>query len=168
MAEGWQRWLGLALWLAVTFAAAALGARFRPGEWYAGLEKPRWTPPNAVFARVWTMLYLAMAVAAWLVWERGGFAAASAALTAYLVQLIVNAAWSALFFGLHRIGLALLDIVLLWLLIAVTLALFWTPSLAAGLLLVPYLAWVSYATALNIALFRLNRGVRESRSEAAR
>jgi benzodiazapine receptor len=152
-----RTWLGLAAWLGVTFVAAAVGAHFQPGTWYAGLRKPAWTPPAAVFAPVWTLLYMLMAVAAWRVWQAAGFGAARVALTLYLIQLVVNAAWSWLFFGRHRIGSALIDVVLLWLLIAGTLLLFRARDDVAGWLLVPYLLWVGYAGALNLALFRLNR-----------
>ena len=151
-----RSWTGLAVWLGVTFLAAAVGSRFLPGEWYAALEKPAWTPPDAVFGPVWTFLYATMGVAAWLVWKEAGFAAARLALGVYLAQLVVNAAWSWLFFGLHRIGWALADIVLLLLLILLTLLLFWRRSRVAGLLLIPYLLWVGFAAALNLALLRLN------------
>lgn len=151
-----RRWLGLAGWLAVTFLAAAIGSRFMPGAWYAALEKPSWTPPNAVFGPVWTVLYLLMAIAAWLVWQRAGWSGARTALALYLVQLAVNAAWSWLFFGRHDVALALADIIVLWLLILATLVLFWRVHRAAGLLLVPYLLWVSYASTLNYGILQLN------------
>lgn len=150
------QWLGLAAWLGITFVAAAIGSRFMPGEWYAQLEKPSFNPPSAVFGPVWTVLYVLMGVAAWLVWKRHGFAGARLALSLYLLQLVLNAAWSWLFFGRHAIGLALIDIVVLWVLIAITLIQFWRHRPAAGLLLVPYLLWVSFATALNYAFLRLN------------
>lgn len=154
--RGAAQWLGLLGWVAVTFVAAAVGSRFMPGEWYASLEKPSWNPPNTVFGPVWTVLYLLMATAAWLVWRARGFGGATTALTVYLVQLAANTAWSWLFFGLQDIGLALADIVVLWVLIALTIALFRKHHRLAALLLVPYLLWVSYATALNFALWRLN------------
>ncbi len=150
---------GLAGWLAVTFAAAWAGARFMPGEWYAALAKPWWNPPNWIFGPVWTVLYVLMAVAAWLVWRQAGFAGAGAALGLFLVQLALNALWSYLFFGLHRIDWALADILALWAAILAVLVLFWRVQAAAGTLLLPYLAWVSFATVLNFALWRLNRGL---------
>jgi translocator protein len=150
------KWLGLAAWLGITFLAAAIGSQFEPGAWYGSLDKPSWTPPNAVFGPVWTVLYLLMAIAAWLVWSARGFSGARTALTLYLLQLALNTAWSWLFFGEHRIGLALLDIVVLWLLIAATLVLFWRIRPVAGWLLVPYLVWVGYAAALNYAIFQAN------------
>jgi tryptophan-rich sensory protein len=148
--------VGLVGWLLVCFAAAAFGGLFAPGEWYASLKKPAWNPPSWVFGPVWTVLYTMMAVAAWLVWRRGGFAAQGRPLAVFLVQLGLNAAWTPLFFGLRRPDLALAEIVLLWLAIAGTLAAFGRVNRAAAWLLAPYLAWVTFATALNYALWRLN------------
>lgn len=150
--------VGLILWCAVTFGAAAAGAQFMPGAWYASLVKPSWTPPPFVFGPVWTVLYTLMAIAAWLVWRRAGFGGARAALTAFGVQLALNALWSYLFFGLHKPGLALLEIAALWMAILLTLVLFWRVDRSAGALLIPYLAWVSVATSLNAVLWWLNRG----------
>ena len=146
----------LAGWLVLSFSAASLGAFFMPGEWYATLKKPSWNPPGWIFGPVWSALYTMMAVAAWLVWKRGGFAAQRRPLTLFLVQLALNAAWTPLFFGLHRPGLAFAEIVMLWLAIAATLAAFRPVSRPAAWLLVPYLAWVSFAAVLNFTLWRLN------------
>jgi tryptophan-rich sensory protein len=132
-----------------------VGSRFRPGDWYASLAKPAWTPPGALFAPVWTALYLAMGIAAWMVWRRGGRSRAPA-LALYLVQLALNALWSYLFFGLHRPGLAFLDIALLWAAILSVLFLFWRVKAVAGALILPYLLWVSFAACLNFAIWRLN------------
>lgn len=148
--------LGLAGWILVSLAAGGAGARFRPGAWYASLVKPAWTPPDAVFAPVWTALYVAMGVAAWLVWRRAGFGGAGAALGLFLAQLVLNALWSYLFFGRHRPDLALLEIGVLWIVILAVTLLFWRAEWRAGALMVPYLAWVGYAAALNLALWRLN------------
>ena len=148
--------LGLAAWLAITAVAAFIGSRFEPDAWFRALDKPSWQPPDAVFAPVWTTLYTLMAVAAWLVWRRWGFAGARAALVVYLVQLALNTAWSWLFFGRHDITLALLDIVALLAAIVATIALFWRKHRVAALLLLPYLAWVSFATALTWTLDRMN------------
>ena len=148
--------LALAGWLFLCFSAASLGAFVLPGEWYAALKKPSWNPPGWVFGPVWTALYAMMAVAAWLVWKRGGFAAQRRALVLFLIQLALNAIWSPLFFGLHSPGAACAEIVLLWLAILATLAAFRPASRTATLLLVPYLAWVSFAAVLNFALWRLN------------
>ncbi len=124
--------------------------------WYEQLAKPHWRPPNWVFAPAWTVLYACIAVAGWLVW-RAGSDAAVAALTVYGVQLVLNAGWSAVFFGLHRPDWAFAELVLLWLSIAATMALFAPISTVAVLLLAPYLAWVSFAGALNLSIWQLNR-----------
>jgi translocator protein len=151
-----RRLLVLAGWLLLCFSAPSLGAFFGPGEWYASLAKPEWNPPGWVFGPVWSALYAMMAVAAWLVWRRGGFAAQRRPLGAFLAQLALNALWTPLFFGLHWPGVAFAEILLLWFAIAWTLAEFWRVHRAAAWLLVPYLAWVSFAAVLNGALWRLN------------
>jgi translocator protein len=150
--------IGAVGWLVVTFVAAAAGARFMPDQWYEGLTKPSWNPPNWVFGPVWTVLYLLMAVAAWLVWSQNGFAHAAVPLAFFLVQLGLNAIWSWLFFGRHQLLGALIDLIALWAAILITLILFWRGVMLAGILLVPYLAWVSFAGVLNATLWRLNRG----------
>jgi translocator protein len=149
---------GLVAWLLVSFVAAAIGAAasIRAGSFYARLVRPDWAPPASVFGTVWTTLYVLMAVAAWLVWRIGGFHAARAALTLFLVQLALNALWSWLFFAWHRGDLAFADIVVLWPMIAATLVSFWRIRPLAGVLLVPYLLWVSFAGALNYAVWRMN------------
>jgi translocator protein len=149
--------LALILWLALSFAVAALGSWFTPGEWYATLEKPSWNPPSWVFGPVWTLLYVMMAIAAWLVWKCGGFSRQRVALTLYLVQLFFNALWSPLFFGLRNPGLAFVDITLLWLALLATLVAFWKVRPLAGALLIPYLLWVTFATVLNFSIWQLNR-----------
>jgi translocator protein len=155
--SGMRRWLALAGWLLLCFAAASLGAVFMPGDWYAALKKPAWNPPGWVFGPVWSALYMMMAVAAWLVWQRGGFAAQRRPLGFFLAQLALNALWTPLFFGLHQPGVAFAEIVLLWLAIAWTIVAFWPVHRVAAGLLVPYLAWVSFAGVLNGTLWRLNR-----------
>jgi benzodiazapine receptor len=147
---------GLCLWLLVCFAPATLGAVFPTGEWYAGIRKPAWNPPGWIFGPVWTTLYAMMAVSAWLVWRRGGFAAQRRPLALFLVQLALNAAWTPLFFGLHLPGLAFAEILLLWSAIAAAVAAFLRVHRVAGLLLLPYLAWVTFAAVLNGTLWRLN------------
>ena len=148
--------LGLVGWLAISLAAGGIGSRYLPGAWYASLAKPSWTPPNAVFAPVWTVLYILMGVAAWLVWRRAGFQAAGAALILFVVQLVLNALWSYFFFGLHRPDIALVDIVVLWSAILVVVVLFWREDPRAGAIMLPYLVWVGFASCLNFALWRLN------------
>ncbi|MBU2501734.1 tryptophan-rich sensory protein [bacterium] len=139
-----------------TLGAGFLGSLFPPGEWYAALAKPAWNPPGWVFGPVWAALYVMMAIAAWLVWSRGGFTAARGAMGLYLFQLILNALWSFLFFGLQRPDLAFVDVVLLWLAILATLIVFARIRGAAGMLLIPYLAWVGFAVVLHLAIWRLN------------
>lgn len=148
--------LGLGGWLLACFAAAAMGGWFPPGEWYASLQKPAWNPPGWIFGPVWTALYTMMAVAAWLVWRQGGWEKQRRPLLIFLAQLTLNALWTPLFFGLHWPGVAFAEIMLLWLAIAATIAAFRPVSRPAMLLLVPYLAWVSFAAVLNFTLWRLN------------
>lgn len=133
-----------------------MGAQFTPGTWYAGLAKPAWTPPGWVFAPVWTMLYLLMAVAAWLVTLNGEWRQRRLPLALFILQLAVNAAWSWLFFGLQRPGWALLNILMLWGLVSVTVVLFLNTRRVAGILLLPYWGWLTLAAALNAAIWRLN------------
>ena len=149
--------LALVGWLLLTFSAAAFGGFFLPGEWYARLQKPSWNPPNWIFGPVWTTLYTAMAISAWLVWKRGGFAAQRGALSLFLLQLLFNALWSPLFFGMKQPAVAFVDIVLLWLALLATVVAFWRARPVSGALLVPYLAWVTFAGALNFTLWQLNR-----------
>jgi benzodiazapine receptor len=148
--------LALAAALLACFAAAAVGALFPPGEWYLGLERPLLTPPGWVFGPVWTTLYTLMAVAAWLVWRARGLAGARGPLALFAIQLVLNAAWSPLFFGAHALGWALVEITALWLAIAATLAAFGRVRPLAAALLAPYLAWVSLALWLNLGFWRLN------------
>jgi tryptophan-rich sensory protein len=149
-------WLTLSLWLALCFSVAWFGAQFSPGDWYAQLAKPPWTPPSWLFPPVWTILYAMMGVAAWLVGSQKGFAQAPLALSLFMLQLLLNGLWSWFFFGLQNITLGLVDIVLLWLALLATLIAFWRQCPLAGWLLGPYLVWVSYATSLNIAIWLLN------------
>jgi tryptophan-rich sensory protein len=147
----------LILCIAVCMAAALVGSSWTTPAlvpWYAGLSKPSWTPPNWLFGPVWTALYIMMAVAAWLVWRRTGLTSAPMAL--FLVQLLLNMAWSGIFFRLRSPGAGFADIVMLWLAIAATLTSFWRVAPVAGWLLVPYLLWVSYASALNYSIWRRN------------
>jgi tryptophan-rich sensory protein len=126
-------------------------------EWYPHLQKPSWTPPSAAFGPVWTVLYLLMGVSAWLIWRDSVGSARRKALLIFMIQLVLNGTWSFLFFGLRSPGWAALEIVLLWSSIVATMLAFARISrLAAGLLL-PYLLWVSYAAALNVAIWNLNR-----------
>jgi tryptophan-rich sensory protein len=146
----------LAGWVGLSFCAAAIGGFFTPGPWYQQIQKPTWTPPGWLFGPVWTALYAMMGVSAWLVWRQGGFQKQATPMRWFLIQLALNALWSPLFFGLHNPGLAFAEIVLLWAAILVTLMRFWRVSPVAGGLLIPYLAWVSFASVLNAAIWRLN------------
>lgn len=143
------------IFLVITFAAAGAGAVAGPDPWYRELSKPSFTPPDWVFGPVWTTLYFLMAIAAWNVWRRSPRTAALP-IAAYLMQLVLNAAWTLLFFGLHRPAWALIDIGALWVAIAIVIALFAKTSRTSAALLLPYLAWVSFATFLNWQFVRLN------------
>jgi tryptophan-rich sensory protein len=148
-------WLGLAgFGVAVTVAAliGVLGVAGTTAE-YQSLEQPAWAPPSWLFGPVWTVLYVMIAVSGWLVWRRTGW---TTALSVYAVQLVLNAVWTPIFFGFGEYGLALADIVVLWFLIGATVWLFRPVSRAAAALLIPYWAWVSFATALNAWIWAHN------------
>ena len=150
--------LGALGWGILSFAIAWLGSRFFPDdEWYQELSKPAWNPPSDVFAPVWAVLYLFMATAAWLVWKQHGMMPALFPLGLYVAQLLLNAAWTWLFFGFHHIGLALLNVLVLWVLLLVTFFVFWDQSPLAGALLIPNLAWLAFAAALNAVIWQKNR-----------
>lgn len=147
--------------LVVCYATAGLGAWSNVGpiqDWYPSLRKPSWTPPNWVFAPVWTALYLMMALAAWLVWLRVGWPSCRIALGLFAVQLVLNAVWSGLFFRLHSPGIAFAEIILLWCAIAATLWSFGRISALAAGLFAPYLLWVTFAAVLNGTIWRMNSG----------
>jgi translocator protein len=148
-----NKWLVL-IGLLVLCLAVGAGAGFLTAQsvltWFPTLIKPSFNPPSWLFGPVWTTLYIMMAVAAWLVWLRQG------SLVLFYVQLALNFAWSLLFFGLHSPALALVDIVAMWVLILLTLLAFWKIDRRAGWLLVPYLAWVSFASVLNASIWWLN------------
>jgi tryptophan-rich sensory protein len=150
-----RHWKSLVVFLALVALAAFAGSQAQPDAWYASIAKPSFNPPNWIFAPVWTTLYVLMAVAAWRVWVRSGL---SAAVVLWGVQLVLNAIWSPLFFELHRIDLALADIVALLVLLIATVVAFFRIDRVAGWLMVPYLAWVAFATVLTGAIFRLNVG----------
>jgi tryptophan-rich sensory protein len=151
-----HQWLALVGWLALCFAASITGVFVSTTGWYAGLHKPSWNPPGWIFGAAWTLLYVLMAVAAWLVWREGGWKRQRLPLGLFLLQWLLNALWTPLFFGLHRSGLAFVEIIFLWLVLAATLRSFWQVRKATGVLLVPYLAWVTFAAMLNFTIWRLN------------
>jgi tryptophan-rich sensory protein len=150
--------LGLAGWLAASFATGAIGAlaTARASAFYGALAQPAWAPPGWLFGPVWTLLFILMGLAAWLVWREHGFRGARLALGLYGLQLVANALWSWIFFAWQLGAVAVAEIAVLWLLIAATLAAFWRLHRLAALLLLPYLAWVSFAAALTFSLWRLN------------
>ncbi len=153
--------LGLLGWGVVTFAAAAVGAwaSASAASFYATLNLPAWAPPASVFGPVWSLLYAMMAIAAWLVWRERGWRNAQPALVLYLVQLAVNALWSWLFFGWKLGALAFVDILVLITLVCAMIVAFARLHRGAAVMLLPYLAWISFASALNFAVWRANPGV---------
>jgi tryptophan-rich sensory protein len=155
---GWNRLLGLVAWLVTVALAAGLAtiASIDASQLYGQLAKPGWAPAASLFAPVWTVLYLLMAIAAWLVWRSRGFEGAPVALTLFLLQLAANALWSWLFFAWRQGLLAFVDIVVLAVLVAAVIVAFWRIRPLAGVLLLPYLAWVVYAAVLNYQVWLLN------------
>ncbi|MBL0419049.1 tryptophan-rich sensory protein [Ramlibacter sp. AW1] len=153
--------IGLLASLAITFAAAAVGAiaSSSSAAFYASLDRPAWAPPASVFGPVWTLLYLLMAVSAWLVWRTQGLRSASAALGAYALQLVANALWTWLFFAWKMGAAAFVDAVVLWALVAFTAFKFWQARRVAGVLMLPYLGWVTYAVFLTFSIWRRNPGL---------
>lgn len=141
--------------VAVTAAVGALATN--SGQQYGQLRQPSWAPPSWLFGPVWTTLYVLMAVAAWLVWRSGPIADTRGALSAYAAQLVLNAIWTPLFFGLGWRGVAFIDIAILWAILVTTVVLFFRRRTLAGWLLVPYLAWTTFALCLNLAVWHLNR-----------
>lgn len=144
----------LAICLGIAAVAGFVTAANIP-TWYESLAKPSFTPPDGVFGPVWTLLYILIALSGWMVWRKIGFSP-DQPLVIYGLQLALNFAWSFIFFGAHLIGLAVIDVLLLWFAIVWNIATFWRVDRVAAALLVPYLAWVSFASALNIAVWQLN------------
>jgi benzodiazapine receptor len=148
-----KRYTSLFVFLALVAAASATGALYEPGPFYAALAKPAWTPPDWIFAPAWAILYVMIALAGWIVWRAQGL---GAALWVWLVQLCLNAAWPWLMFGRKQIDMAMIDVTAMWLVIVAFIVVAWPVRRSASLLFVPYLAWVSFAAALNFAVLRLN------------
>ncbi len=145
--------------IATCFAAAGLGAAATTtsvGGWYQTLAKPSWNPPDWLFGPVWSVLYLMMSFSAWLVWRRGGWSASRPALTWFGIQLALNVLWSIVFFGMRQPGMAVVEIVVLWLAIVATVVAFRRKSVAATFLMLPYLAWSTFAAVLNFTIWELN------------
>ncbi len=151
-----RTWIALVLWIGISLAAGLAGSQFQPGDWYQSLAKPSWNPPGWVFGPVWTMLYIMMGVAAWLIWKHSGFSGAGPALWIFLVQLVLNGLWSYLFFGLRSPFTAFMEILVLWAAILLTVILFWRIRSLAGILILPYIAWVSFASVLNYTIWKMN------------
>ena len=155
----WRDICGLAFWVALSLGVSTIGGaitRASVSEWYQGLTKPSFTPPDWTFTPVWISLFLLMGVSAWLVWRRTGFAHGAVPLACFAVQLALNLAWSILFFGVRSVGWALIEIVVLWIVVLMTAITFYRVSRPAGLLLVLYLLWLFFAIALNVSIWRLN------------
>lgn len=146
--------LPLFIFILLVVCAASTGAIFKPGAWYLSLDKPFWTPPSWAFPVVWSVLYILIIIAAWLVWQAGGW---SLAIVFWGLQIIFNVAWSWIFFGRRQMGLALADIGLLWLSIVGFMIATWPISQTASWLFIPYLIWVSVAAALNLSIWQRNR-----------
>ena len=146
----------LAICILVCLAAGWVGSRFLPGEWYTSLNKTSWTPPNSVFGPVWTALYIMMGISAWIVWKNRHYKKAKVSLFLFVFQLILNSLWTYIFFGLHRPGVAFLEISALWFVLLATLIGFWRVKNVAGVLMLPYILWVSFAALLSFAIWRLN------------
>ena len=153
--------VGLVAWLFVSFAAAAIGAwaSVNAPEFYRELDRPSWAPPASVFGPVWTMLYTLQGIAAWLVWRERGFHGARIALGLFLVQLALNALWSWLFFVWHRGTAAFGEVLFLEAMIVATTFAFWRVRTLSGLLLIPYLIWVGFASFLTFAVWQRNPGL---------
>jgi len=157
--SGLARWAGLVTFIVLCLGAGGLGAIATTPEiptWYQDLVKPSWNPPAYLFGPVWTALFVMMAIAGWLVWKPRGFTQAAVPLTLFGSQLVLNVAWSWIFFGAHQPGWAFLEIIVLWLAILATTASFFRSDKTAGWLMIPYLAWVSFASVLNFTIWRLN------------
>ncbi|HMB97150.1 MAG TPA: TspO/MBR family protein [Balneolaceae bacterium] len=147
-------------WIFICFLVAWFAAQYSPGAasgvWYESLERPSWNPPAWVFGPVWTILYTMMGISAWLVWKDYGFSNAQTALSLFLVQLILNGAWSYIFFGLHSLPGASVEILFLLLFIGLTIFQFYKKSKPAAWLLVPYFLWVAFASVLTFAIWSMN------------
>jgi tryptophan-rich sensory protein len=157
--QNFTQWIGLVASILICFAAAGIGSLFTipaTAGWYATLNKHSWNPPNRIFGPVWSTLYLLMGISAWLIWRERGFKGAAFALTFFALQLALNALWSYLFFGLHNPGLALIEIIFLWIAILATLIAFSRLNTIAGALLLPYILWVTFAAFLNYTIWKLN------------
>ena len=153
---GMEAAASLLVFVLASAAAATPGIAFRPGDWYRRLAKPSWCPPDWLFGPVWLVLYVSVAVSGWLLWRQAGLDRAALALPVYAVQLVLNGLWSTFFFGLRRPDLAVAEIVLLWLCVLMTIAVFHPIHETAAYILIPYACWISFAVMLNLSIWRLN------------
>jgi benzodiazapine receptor len=152
-------WIGLVVFIFICLGAGGLGAIATTPEikgWYTTLEKPSWNPPDYIFGPVWTTLFVMMAIAAWLVWKPGGVKVVVIPMTLFAFQLVLNVSWSWIFFGMHQPGWAFIEIIVLWMFILATTVSFFRRSRMAGWLMLPYIAWVSFASVLNFTIWHLN------------
>ena len=147
---------GYLFWVILSMSAGLFGSQFKPGKWYETLEKPSFIPPDIVFPIVWPILYVMMGTAAWLIWKKKGWEEANGLLQLFIFHLILNGLWSYLFFGLHVINIALIEILLLFLLLGYLTYKFWIYNKTAGGLLIPYLLWIAFASVLNGSIVWLN------------
>ena len=151
-----MKWLNLVFWIALCMLAGFIGSLFSPGEWYQSLQKSLLNPPDIVFPIVWNTLFVLMGIAAWRIGEKQR-KIVSLALALFVIQLCFNILWSYLFFGMHRPGLAAIEILFLWILILITTFIFYRIDKIAGILLIPYLGWVGFAVYLNLSIYYLNQ-----------
>ncbi len=150
-----MKWLRLIAWVSLCLVIGFIGSIFSPGDWYQSLEKSPLTPPNIVFPIVWNVLFVLMGITAWRVWEKRSVGT-NIALTLFIIQLALNMLWSYLFFGLERPDFALMEIIVLWATIIATTIAFFKIDKTAGILLLPYIVWVSFAIYLNYSIYHLN------------
>jgi len=151
-----NRKLNLIGWLLICFSASATAVFVSTHGWYVQIHKPSWNPPSWLFGPVWSTLYAMMAIAAWLVYREGGFKTQARPLYLFLTQLALNALWTPLFFGLHLLGIAFIEIIILWGFILMTIISFWKVKPVSALLLIPYIVWVSFAATLSGTIWWLN------------
>lgn len=153
----YENYLPTLLWIIISFIPAIIGGYFKPGSWYLEIAKPDWTPPGWVFGPVWFLLYFCMGISASIIWKSKNNKPIKLAMTIFIVQLILNALWSWVFFGLNNLLFSVVEIILLLSMIVLTIFLFYRINKKAGLILIPYLLWVSFATILNLNIWLLNR-----------
>lgn len=158
---GRKRWAALIGFLVLCFAVAGVASWITQpelGGWYASIRTPAWNPPNWLFGPVWTTLYAMIALAGWLAWQAEVGPQRTRVLWLFAIQLVLNFAWSPLFFKLHQPGLAAIEIVFLWVAIGAFTVMAWDVSRMSSLLFIPYWAWVSFAAVLNITIWHMHRG----------